>query len=142
MKIGKFFTLEELTVTGVKLPNKPNLMQQQALSELVAHVLDPLRAIYGSPIHITSAFRSEAVNKAIGGASTSQHCKGEAADIDCGSSNALIFRLIRDNFRFDQLIWERGDLQNPSWVHVSFRADGENRNQILRFDGKKYLPFK
>ncbi len=141
MKIGKFFTLEELTRTGTKLPNVPNSQQIEALTELVKNVLDPVRVLLNSPIGINSGFRSAIVNTSIGGTSNSQHCKGQAADLDA-DNNALLFRLIRDNCPFDQLIWERGDEKQPGWVHVSYRADGKNRKEILRFNGKTYLPFK
>ena len=72
-----------------------------------------------------------AVNKAIGGATKpiSQHTKGEAADLE-SVDNARLFFLIRDNFDFDQLIWDEGDNQQPDWVHVSYKAKG-NRKQIL-----------
>lgn len=144
MKIGKYFTLEELTKNKVGLPNKPNLTQQQALSELVLNVLDPLRYLYGKAINVNSGFRNPEVNENVGGADTSQHLKGEAADIDTEKDNALLFRLIRDNFEFDQLIWEGGNDINPAWVHVSYRADGKNRNQKLRMKvikgKKKYIP--
>jgi len=146
MKIGKHFTLEELTKTKSGLPNKPNLTEQQALSELVKNILDPLRDMYDHPINVNSGYRSKAVNIAANNGKDlpSQHCRGEAADIDTDEDNALLFRLIRDNFTFDQLIWEGGDDLNPAWVHVSYRADGKNRKQKLRMKvikgNKKYLP--
>jgi hypothetical protein len=141
VKIGKFFTLEELTRTGTKLPNVPNQQQIAALTELVKNVLDPVRVLLNSPIGVNSGFRSAVVNASINGAPNSQHCKGQAADLDT-DNNALLFRLIRDNCQFDQLIWERGDEKQPDWVHVSYRADGKNRKEILKFNGKIYLPFK
>lgn len=144
MKIGKYFTLEELCKNKAGLPNKPNLTEQQALSELVLNVLDPLRELYGHPININSGFRSKAVNDNVGGANTSQHLTGQAADIDTEKDNGLLYRLIRDNFEYDQLIWEGGDDTSPAWVHVSYRADGKNRKQKLRMKvikgKKKYIP--
>lgn len=130
MKLSNNFTLEELCVTNSGLKNAPGNAEQAALRELVTHVLQPLRDELGEPIKVNSGYRSQSVNKAIGGAATSQHVKGEAADIEC-SDNAKIFKTIRDNFVFDQLIWEHGDDHQPSWVHVSYKSQG-NRHEILR----------
>ena len=93
-------------------------------------VLDPLREWYGKPIVVNSGYRCLALNKAVGGATTSQHMSGQAADIDTGDRqrNKLLFEHIRKNLPFDQLI----DESNFAWVHVSYRADGRNRNQVLK----------
>jgi zinc D-Ala-D-Ala carboxypeptidase len=130
MKLSKNFTLAELTVTSVKAPNIPNEEQIKNLQALVDNVLQPLRDLYGKPIRINSGFRSLEVNKKIKGALKSQHMRGEAADISC-ENNALLFRLIRDTFDFDQLLWEKGNDIQPAWVHVSFSRT-KNRKQILR----------
>lgn len=130
MKLGKYFTLEELTVTNSSHDNTPNRAQILSLSELVKNVLDPVREEIGMPIKVNSGFRSFEVNKSIGGALTSQHTKGEAADLDC-SDNAKLFNLIHDNLVFDQLIWEGGDDKQPAWVHVSYKTTG-NRGEALR----------
>ena len=138
-KLGKYFSLEELTVTHENLDNTPGQIEIQNLKELVKNILDPVREMYGFPICINSGFRTLAVNKAIGGATKpiSQHTKGEAADLDC-ADNARLFYLIRDHFNYDQLIWEEGSNLQPDWVHVSFKAQG-NRNQILKFKNKKQV---
>ena len=130
MKLSENFTLAELTVTSVNAPNIPNEEQIKNLQALVDNVLQPLRDLYGKPIRINSGFRSLEVNKKIKGAPKSQHLKGEAADISC-ENNALLFRLIRDSFDFDQLLWEKGNDIQPAWVHVSFSRT-KNRKQILR----------
>ena len=130
MKLSENFTLAELTVTSVNAPNIPNEEQIKKLQALVDNVLQPLRELYGKPISINSGFRSLQVNKKVKGAQKSQHLKGEAADISC-ENNALLFRLIRDGFDFDQLIWEKGNDTQPAWVHVSFSRT-KNRKQILR----------
>ncbi len=130
--ISKNFTLQVLTATNVNLTNEPNEKQIANLKALVNYVLQPLRDLYGHPIHISSAFRTEAVNRALGGPSESQHCCGEAADLDC-ADNARLFYLIRNNLPFDQLIWEGGNDFQPAWVHVSFKA---NRGEVFR---KKHL---
>lgn len=103
----------------------------QALAE---NVFEPLREHFGHPIYITSFYRSPELNKAIGGSPRSQHCKGQAIDIDdvIGSStNADFFNYIKDNLEFDQLIWEFGNNDSPNWVHVSYNTDN-NRGNILK----------
>ena len=133
MKLGTYFTLEELTVTNSGLPNVPNSVEIANLKSLVTNILDPLRKEFGMPIKVNSGYRSQAVNKAVGGAASSQHVKGQAADIT-SSDNKKLFELIRAKFKFTQLINEK----NLSWIHVSY--DSANlKNQVLKFDGKKYV---
>ena len=93
-------------------------------------MLDPLREWYGNPIHVNSGYRCPPLNRLVGGAPTSQHTKGEAADITAGSKeeNRRLFEYIRRNLPFDQLI----DEKDFAWVHVSFRRDGNNRGQVLK----------
>ena len=129
-QLTKNFSLEELSVTKSGLPNKPNLEQVDRLTDLCIYVLQPLRELYGNSITINSGFRSDAVNKAIGGANSSQHCKGEAADCDT-ADNAKLFRIIREHLTFDQLIWEGGDNIQPAWVHVSYHKE-KNRGEVLK----------
>lgn len=131
----KHFSIEELSVTSVKLNNTPMASEKENLVLLVDNILDPLRELYGKPIHINSGYRSPLVNRKVGGAATSQHVKGQAVDITAGSKelNEILFNLIVDNFEFDQIISEL-DYQ---WVHVSYHQD-KNRNQKLKFDGKHY----
>lgn len=136
MKLGKYFTLEELTTTNSGLLNVPGQSEKIALSTLVANVLDPSREMFGKPVRVNSGYRSPAVNAKIGGAKTSQHCKGEAADLD-SSDNASLFNIIRNNFVFDQLIWEAGDDNQPAWVHVSYKTQG-NRGEVLKMKNGKY----
>lgn len=132
----KNFTLQELTVTNSGLPNVPNAEQIANLEILVNDILQPLREQFGKPIRVTSAFRSDAVNKHIGGSKTSQHCKGQAADLVC-EDNAHLFGLISKNFKFTQLIWEGGNSQQPKWVHVGY--DKNNlKCEVLRMSNGKY----
>lgn len=100
---------------------------------LCEKVFQPLREHIGKPITISSGYRSPKLNSAIGGSTTSQHCKGEAMDIDSQEAgmNKKYFDFIRKNLDFDQLIWEFGNESNPDWVHVSYKSKG-NRKQILR----------
>lgn len=138
-QLGKYFSLEELIVTHENLDNTPGTVATQKLKVLVQNLLDPVREMYGFPICVNSGFRTLTVNKAIGGAThpISQHTKGEAADLDC-ADNARLYYLIRDHFDFDQLIWEEGNDRQPDWVHVSYKAQG-NRKQQLKFKNKKQV---
>ena len=134
MKLSKNFDLKEFTesATAVKegIQNVPDTEQIANLQRLVENVLQPARDAIYTPIVVTSGFRSAALNKAIGGASSSQHLKGEAADIIC-VDNVKLFNYIRSQLEFDQLIWEHGSESYPDWVHVSLKAQG-NRKEVLR----------
>jgi hypothetical protein len=120
---------------GIKnTPASEHLSAMKVLSELI---FEPLREGLGNhPIGISSFFRNKPLNKLIGGAKNSQHCKGQAMDIDAdiygNLSNLDIFNFIKDNLYFDQLIWEFDNPDgSPAWVHVSYNGS-ENRNQILK----------
>lgn len=136
-QISKHLTLEELchSETAIKLGivNVPNQLQTENLKTLALKVFEPVREHFGVPIHISSGYRIMNLNQAIKGSITSQHCRGEAIDIDMQGdkvTNAQIFHWIKDNLKYDQLIWEFGDKKNPDWVHVSYCS--ENRKQTLR----------
>jgi hypothetical protein len=153
MYLSKNLSLKEVTksVTAKRLgiSNRPTIGHMENLKAIAEHVFQPLRDYFGKPIAITSGYRSSALNKAIGGSSKSQHCSGQALDLDgdvYGSpTNKELFDRIKDHLEFDQLIWEFGDKDNPDWVHVSYKKEGNNRHQVLkaiREDGKtKYIPF-
>ena len=138
----QYFTLEELTRSQTAkekgIDNTPTDEQIKNLVQLVEHVLDPLRTAYGKPINVTSGFRCKELNKAIGGSETSQHTKGEAADIVPKERKDLksLFRLIlTENLPFDHLIFER-----CTWIHVSMRGNKQfQRGEILTYDGEKYI---
>lgn len=121
------------------------------LKALVVHVLQPIRDKLGAPLKVTSAYRCPRVNAAIGGRydvvkmpdgttqvrQTSQHVRGQAADIefwvDGVERNDLLVKAIRElGLVFDQCIKEYGTESNPDWVHISFKTDGTNRQQVLR----------
>lgn len=129
----KHFTIGELcastTADARGIKNTPMLQETGNLKALADNVLDPLREWYGKPIYVNSGYRCPQLNRMVGGKPTSQHLKGEAADITAGSKeeNRKLFAYIRANLTFDQLI----DEKNFSWVHVSFKRNGENRKQIL-----------
>ena len=123
------------TATRRGIDNVPN-DEQLANMELIAEkVFEPLRKYVGGPIKINSFFRCPDLNKAIGGSSKSQHCKGQAIDIDDTFgvvANSDMYNYIKNNLDFDQLIWEFGDDDNPNWVHVSYVSEEDNRRRCLR----------
>ena len=113
------------------MPDNETLITMQVTAQ---HVFEPLRQHFNEPVYISSFYRSQELNKVIGGSSRSQHCKGEAIDIDdvySKASNADFFNYIKDCLQFDQLIWEFGNDENPDWVHVSYSL-GKNRMRILK----------
>ena len=128
-QLSRNFTLHELTRTNAPIPNVPSAEETANLKELVVNVLQPAREIFGKSITVTSGFRSTAVNAHVGGATNSQHTKGEAVDITC-TDNSELFDIIR-RLDFDQLIWEFGNDIQPKWIHVSYKKSG-NRREILK----------
>jgi zinc D-Ala-D-Ala carboxypeptidase len=102
---------------------------------LCEKVFQPIREHFGVPIYISSGYRSAALNRAVKGSRSSQHCRGEAFDLDADRwgkiTNKEIFDYIREHLDWDQMIWEFGNDSQPDWVHVSFKATG-NRRQILK----------
>jgi len=138
MKLGKYFSLNEMTKsqTAIRkgIDNMPGEKELEALKQLVQHVLDPVREHFAKPVTVNSGFRSVKLNRAIGGSSRSQHCKGEASDIEIVTvSNYELACWIRDNLEFDQLILEYHDRDIPDsgWVHVSWKSPKKNRKQVL-----------
>jgi len=123
------------TATRLGIDNKPNEKQLQNMVTVAEEIFEPLRMWVGGPIKINSFFRSPELNKAIGGSSKSQHCHGQAIDIDDTfgrATNAEMFNFIKENLDFDQMIWEFGDNENPNWVHVSYVSPTENRRRCLK----------
>ena len=98
-------------------------------------IFEPLRVYVGGPIKINSFYRGPELNKAIGGSKKSQHCHGQAMDIDDvfgHKTNAQMYHWIKEYLDFDQMIWEFGDDENPDWVHISYVDAETNRNRCLR----------
>jgi len=154
MKLSKYVSLAEVTRSDTAkrkgIDNSPTAEHLENLKVISEEVFDKVREYFGVPIFISSGYRSAALNKAIGGSSTSDHNLGKALDLDQdghgnGVTNADVFNYIKSNLDFDQLIWEFGTDKNPDWVHVGYRK-GANRKQILkavREGGKtKYVAFK
>ena len=130
--------IKSQTAARLGLTNNPGAEALVNMKRVAVRVFELVRrdVAGGRPLHVSSFFRSADVNAAVAGSSaTSQHCKGEAMDIDADTfgngTNRAVFDYIRDNLEFDQLIWEFGDSQNPDWVHVSLKAGG-NRRQVRR----------
>jgi len=138
------------TATRKGIDNSPTDEHLENLKALATNVFQPMRDQLGA-ISVSSGYRSKDLNTAIKGSKTSQHCKGEALDLDNDfkvdrATNTEIFNYIKDNLEFDQLIWEYGDEKKPDWVHVSYTTSKKNRYQILRckrVNGKpKYYPYE
>lgn len=137
----KYFTIEELTRSSTakshNLSNAPNEYEKQNLIKLIDNLLDPIREKWGKPIIVTSGFRSETLNKLVGGVSNSEHRFGMAADIKAKNpqENKQLFDLIKQmgkdgQIKFRQLIWEKGTSLNPAWLHISYN-EKDNKNQII-----------
>jgi len=139
VSISKHISLHEgvysRTATRRDIKNNPNVEQMENMTSIAEEVFEPLRAWVGGPIKINSFFRSPELNKAIGGSGKSQHCHGQAIDLDDTfgrATNAEMFEFIKKHLDFDQMIWEFGDKENPDWVHVSYVSEKENRNRCLK----------
>jgi hypothetical protein len=136
MQVSEHFTLEELTKsqTGDRrgIDNVPGSDAVDCLKVLCARVLEPVRAHYG-PVFINSGYRGQALNKAVGGASASQHCLGQAADIEVpGVANGDLATWVVANLDFDQAILEcyRKGQPNSGWVHVSYKNAGNRKTTL------------
>ena len=139
------FTIEEMyasdTAKRLGIDNTPSTQKMINLVYLCAYVLEPLRVAMGRPIKISSGYRCEKLNKAVGGVYNSQHLKGQAADIDIQGDMAFgrkIFDYIKNHLPFDQLIWEH-NAAGVYWVHVSFVFPdfGKNRKKVINNLEKK-----
>lgn len=155
MKLSENLSLSEIirseSAKRKGVSNMPTDEHIGNLKVLAEKIFQPIRENFRVPILISSGYRSKELNAAIGGSLTSQHCSGEAIDIDMdgtphGVTNLDIFNFIKDKLDFDQLIWEFGSDTNPDWVHVSYKVKGANRKQVLKAvkSGSKttYIPYK
>lgn len=134
MKLTQNFTLEELiksdTANKYNIDNSPNEKTISTLKSLCENILQPIRDKLGKAIIVTSGYRCEKLNKKVGGVSTSQHVKGEAADIEC-YDNKKLFDLISDMVKKGEIkVGQLIDEHKYSWVHVSL-PNLKNNNQIL-----------
>ena len=140
MRLSKNFTLEEFersdTAKRLKIDNHVPQFAVERLRTLCEKVLQPVRDHFGVPIIITSGYRCPDLNDAVKGATSSQHMKGEAADFKIRAQNIKLYDIylwMVDNLQFDQLIWEVRP--NSKWIHVSYKATGENRQQVFTCRG-------
>ena len=139
MNISKHISYKEAvysrTAQRRDIYNHPEKDQSNNMCLIAEEVFEPLRAWVGGPIKINSFFRSPELNKAIGGSGKSQHCHGQAIDLDDTfgrATNAEMFEFIKEHLDFDQMIWEFGSEDNPDWVHVSYVSPEENRKRCLK----------
>lgn len=130
MQLTSNFSLKELTVSETALrkglDNTPDAQAIFNLKTLAETILQPVREHYGKSVRVNSGYRSPEVNASVGGSKTSDHCKGQAADIEIdGVANGDLAKYIVDNFKFTQVILEFYTLGQPNsgWVHVSYDAD-------------------
>ena len=138
-KISKHISYHEgirsNTALRLNINNTPDDYHITNMENLARYLFEPLRDWVGGPIKITSFYRSEKLNKAIGGSSRSQHCEGRAIDLDDTfghKTNAEMFNYIKENLSFDKMIWEFGDDDNPAWVHVSYDTAEANRKKMYK----------
>ena len=155
MQLSTHLSLAEFIVSDTAkrngIDNNPTPEHLENAKILANKVFEPIRVGLGKPIYLSSGYRSKALNDATKGSSpTSEHCTGEAMDLDQdgrsnGITNKQVFDYIKDNLEFNQLIWEFGNDTNPDWVHVSYSAKGKQKKQILkaiRVNGQpKYNPY-
>ena len=136
MQVSKHISYREATYspTAIRLgiTNHPDANQLIAMKAVAENCFEPAREWYGKPIYINSFFRSFKLNLRVGGAANSQHMKGEAIDIDTRSrdENRILYEWMRDNLKYDQLIWEYGNDDGPDWIHVSYTKN--NRQQTIK----------
>lgn len=132
--MGKYFNIKELSYSRIAaekgINNTPNSDIKRNLELLIDKCLDPIRQAYGKSIMVSSGYRNYLVNQLVGGKSTSQHLKGEAADI-VGNNEKETIRIfeIAKQGNYDQLLFER-DKKGNVWVHISCKAEG-NRHQCI-----------
>lgn len=135
MQLTEHFTLSEFvrseTAENKHIDNTPSQEVVDNLRALCRNVLEPARVAYGEPIYITSGYRCPALNKAVGGKITSQHLRGEAADLQVKGVRNLkrLYNAILDHGVFDQLLYE-SNKAGAKWIHVSYTSYG-NRQQAI-----------
>ena len=141
----KNFSLTELvksqTALRKNIDNYPTDEAEANLHYLVETFLQPLRTALGRPITINSGYRSPELNTAIGGSTTSQHCKGEAIDLECpGMTTAELCLRIAEDWEYDQMILEyyKPGIPNSGWVHLSFKREGNRKQLLIKEKGKNY----
>lgn len=149
MQLSTYLTLKEVIksneATRLGIDNTPTDEHIENLKVIANEIFEPLRYWAKKPIGVSSGYRSKALNTAVKGSLTSDHCKGMALDIDAdifgGITNAEIFHFIRENLKFTQLVWEYGDDNEPAWVHVSYNPKNLKREVLKAIKGKGYVKY-
>jgi len=147
MELSEHVTVAEFTQSPTAIQRGISQVMDsgttQKAIDLCENVFEPIRTHLGLPIKINSGYRSPALNRAVGGAKSSQHVMGEAIDLDLHDRD--LFEWIIDNVDFDQMIFEFGSIESAGWFHISYRK-GRNRKQVLRAikkGGKTiYIPYE
>lgn len=139
MKLSEHLDLSEIirseSAKRNGISNMPTPEHIENLKALAEKIFEPIRNHFKIPIRVSSGYRSKELNTFIKGSLSSQHCKGQAIDIDMdGTSitNRQIFDFVKDNLNFDELIYEFGDNDNPDWVHISYNRHGKQRREVLK----------
>jgi len=149
-KLSKNLTLKEVTksntATRYGISNQPTAEHLENLKEVAENIFQKVREHFGTPIYVSSGYRSQRLNKKVKGSSTSDHCKGKALDLDAdvfgGVTNAEIFHYIKDNLEFKQLILEYPDKEgNPKWCHVSYDPNNNKKQILVTLPGGGYENF-
>ena len=150
MNLSANFTLKELTDSDTArkkgLDNTPTLQVIENLTVLAEKILQPVRDHYGKSVKVNSGYRSPEVNASVGGSKTSDHCKGQAADIEInGVANGDLAEWVSKNLKFTQVILEfyTQGIPDSGWVHVSYDPDNLKCQVLtaIKQDGKTvYLP--
>jgi len=137
MNLSANFTLKELTrsdtATRLGLDNTPDAQALENLKILCEKVLQPVREHFGKSVTVNSGYRSPESNAAVGGSKTSDHCKGQAADIEiAGVANADLAQWIMDNLEYTQLILEfyTSGIPDSGWVHVSYDPNNLKKQEL------------
>ena len=136
------FSYEELTNSATAkrlgINNTPNEEERAKLKRLAVEILQPIRDAWKAPLIVTSGFRCEALNKAVGGAKNSQHKFGEAADFKATKlvDNGKLYRLIQNmvakgQITAGQILWEYGNSKYPQWIHISL-PNAKHKNEFIR----------
>ena len=149
LNISAHVTYQEATHSDTAVArginNTPDDSTLEKMKLVAEKVFEPVRIFLGMMITVNSFFRCIALNKAVGGAGNSQHVTGEAMDLDCRGFNKKIFHFILDHLTYDQIIWEFGDINEPDWVHVSYRKENNRKQALMSVKIKgvtKYLPYR
>lgn len=147
MSSYKYFTLAEFlrsdTAKKKNIDNTPSWDVVEHLGELVEKILDPLRAAYGMPIRVSSGYRCEKLNKAVGGAATSVHMLGYAADLQVSGSfnkfrDFVVEWVKKTGVKFDQILLESDKKKGSKWIHVGlYNNSGQQRGQIMVMEVSK-----